>query len=239
MSSAKECIVIDHMKVSSLGVLRQMIREVLVTEKAKDVASKGVGKLALTIIKGYPARPPCQTYLLYDPAKLAGQLSADKNTATAVYGVVMVNVTSAHPQWGAKEIEFTAARSGYGPMMYDIAMADVGGLIADRGSVSDDARGIWSFYKNSRPDVEKKQIDDYRNPTTKTKEDDGVRQSKLAPGNPLDYAYFLKNGPDVSALKANHKAALPMLKQVSKESGMSLDFADIAAEFADQQYSGS
>jgi hypothetical protein len=30
-----------------------------------------------------------------------------------------------------------------------------------------------------------------------------------------------------------------MLKQVSKESGMSLDFADIAAEFADQQYSGS
>ena len=228
------CIVIDHMKISSLGVLRQMISEVLVTEKAKGVASKGMGKLALTIIKGYP-----QTYLLYDPAKLAEQLSADKNTANAVYGVVSVNVTSDHPQWGAKEIEFTAARSGYGPMMYDIAMADVGGLIADRGSVSDDARGIWSFYKNKRPDVEKKQIDNYRNPTTKTKEDDGVRQRKLAPGDPLDYAYFLKNGPNVSMLKANHKAALPMLKQVSQEAGIDLDFAAIAVEFGVQQYDGS
>ena len=222
-----------------LSELRQVIREileaeVLVTEKAKGIASKGMGKLALTIIKGYP-----QTYLLYDPAKLAEQLSADKNTANAVYGVVMVNVTSDHPQWGAKEIEFTAARSGYGPMMYDIAMADVGGLIADRGSVSDDARGIWSFYKNKRPDVEKKQIDNYRNPTTKTKEDDGVRQRKLAPGDPLDYAYFLKNGPNVSMLKANHKAALPMLKKASKESGLPLDFAAIAVEFGVQQYDGS
>ena len=224
-------------------LLRQVIREileaeVLVTEKAKGIASKGMGKLALTIIKGYPARPPCQTYLLYDPAKLAEQLSADKNTANAVYGVVMVNVTSDHPQWGAKEIEFTAARSGYGPMMYDIAMADVGGLIADRGSVSDDARGIWSFYKNKRPDVEKKQIDDYRNPSTKTKKDDGERHEE-EPGDSLDYAYFLKNGPNVSMLKANHKAALPMLKKASKESGLPLDFAAIAVEFGVQQYDGS
>ena len=221
-----------------LSELRQVIREileaeVLVTEKAKGIASKGMGKLALTIIKGYP-----QAYLLYDPAKLAEQLSADKNTANAVYGVVMVNVTSDHPQWGAKEIEFTAARSGYGPMMYDIAMADVGGLIADRGSVSDDARGIWSFYKNKRPDVEKKQIDDYRNPSTKTKKDDGERHEE-EPGDSLDYAYFLKNGPNVSMLKANHKAALPMLKKASKESGLPLDFAAIAVEFGVQQYDGS
>ena len=232
------CIVIDNMKTAYLGVLRQMIREVLVTEEAKGIASEGMGKLALTIIKGYPTHPPCRTYLLYDPAKLAELLSATKLTANAVYGVVMVVMTPDHPQWGAKEIEFTAARSGYGPMMYDIAMADVGGLIADRGSVSDDARGIWSFYKNKRPDVEKKQIDDYRNPSTKTKKDDGERHEE-EPGDSLDYAYFLKNGPDVSMLKANHEAALPMLKKASKESGLPLDFAAIAGEFADQQYSGS
>lgn len=226
-----------------LSELRQVIREileaeVLVTEEAKGIASKGMEKLALTIIKGYPTHPPCQTYLLYDPAKLAELLSATKLTANAVYGVVMVNVTSDHPQWGAKEIEFTAARSGYGPMMYDIAMADVGGLIADRGSVSDDARGIWSFYKNKRPDVEKKQIDNYLNPTTKTEEDDGERHEE-EPGDSLDYAYFLKNGPNVSMLKANHEAALPMLKKASKESGLPLDFAAIAGEFAYQQYDGS
>jgi hypothetical protein len=179
------------------------------------------------------------TYLLYDPVELEKQLRGENITAAAVYGVVIVNMHSDpdHLQWGAKEIEFTAARSGYGPMMYDIAMADVGGLVPDRGSVSPAARGIWDFYKNDRPDVEKKQIDNVDNPLTDTTEDDGVRYEE-EPGDPLDQAYFLDSGPDVSVLIANHKTALPMLKQVSAESGRHFNFAAIAQMFFDQQYDG-
>jgi len=40
-------------------------------------------------------------------------------------------------------------------------------------------------------------------------------------------------------LKANHKAALPMLKKASKQSKMDLDFAAIAQEFAEQEYGQS
>jgi len=226
------------MKVSSLGVLRQMIREVLVTEKAKGIVSKGVGKLALTIIKGASSWKAPRTYLLYDPTELAKQLKGG-DTSNAVYGVVVVNMKSAHQNWGAKDVSLAAAQSGYGPMMYDIVMADVGGLVADRESVSAAARGVWDFYKNNRPDVEKKQIDDWQNPVTPTRKDDGVRWNDKEPGDALDYAYFLDQGPDTSALKANHKAALPMLKKVSREEGVPLDFEAIALQYFKQKYGQS
>lgn len=212
-----------------LGALRRVIREALLTEAAKDVVA--AGELALFV----DTQNGVRTYLLYDPVELAKQLSGTR-AAEPVYGVVMVNMFSDHPQWGAKEIEFSAAQGGYGPMMYDIAMADVGGLTPDRESVSRDAKGIWNFYKNSRPDVEKKQIDDWQKPLTATPDDDGERHSKK-PGNPLDYAYFLKSGPDVSTLKANHSRALPNL-EVSKKSGRALDFFAMAQMFADQHYNG-
>ena len=217
-----------------LRALRQVIREALITEKAMSPASAVGDKLALYINKYLGA------YLLYDPVELAKQLSGDNITTEAAYGVVIVKMHSDpdHLQWGAKEIEFTAARSGYGPMMYDIAMADVGGLVPDRGAVSDAARGIWKFYKNNRPDVKHLQIDNAEEPLTDTTEDDGLRHNKKEFGDPLDQAYFLDSGPDVSVLIANHKTALPMLKQVSAESGRPFNFAAIAQMFFDQQYDG-
>jgi len=216
-----------------LRALRQLIREALITEGAMSPADAAERKFALYINKDIG------TYLLYDPAELAKQLSGDNITTEAAYGVVIVNLNSDpdHLQWGAKEIEFTAARSGYGPMMYDIAMADVGGLVPDRGAVSPAARGVWDFYKNNRPDVEHLQIDNVEEPLTDTTEDDGLRHEE-EPGDSLDQAYFLKSGPDVSALIANHAAALPMLKKVSAESVRPFNFADIAQMFADQQYVG-
>ena len=199
-----------------LGALRRVIREALLTEAAKGVTA--AGKLALFVDTQNEVE--VRTYLLYDPVKLEKQLRGDNITVAAAVGVVMVNMFSDSEQWGAKEVEFSAAQKGYGPMMYDIAMADVGGLIPDRKEVSDAARGIWSFYKNNRTDVEKKQIDD------------------SDPDDPLNYAYFLKSGPNVSTLKANHSRALPTLLKVSAESGRDLDFFAIAQMFADQQYDG-
>ena len=72
-----------------------------------------------------------------------------------------------------------AASHGWGPLLYDVAIEwatkNGGGLISDRGSVSDDAQGVWNYYMNSRDDVTAHQLDDLANTRTPT-EDDNCQQ---------------------------------------------------------------
>jgi 5-methylcytosine-specific restriction endonuclease McrA len=53
--------------------------------------------------------------------------------------------------------------SGYGPITYEIAIEYLSiqglGLTSDRESVSSDAYGLWEYYYNNRPDVQKIPID--------------------------------------------------------------------------------
>jgi hypothetical protein len=56
------------------------------------------------------------------------------------------------------EVESVNADKGYGPLLYDIAMEMVflkgdAGLMADRRSVSSDARKVWKTYFEQRGDV--------------------------------------------------------------------------------------
>ena len=48
------------------------------------------------------------------------------------------------------------ASEGHGPLLYDIAMElateNGGGLMADRSSVSEEARAVWEYYMNNRDD---------------------------------------------------------------------------------------
>lgn len=71
--------------------------------------------------------------------------------------------------WGI--IGFTEAAHGYGPLLYDIAIEYASkygtGLVSDRGSVSDEAQGIWRYYDSEkRPDVVSFQCDDMGNTLT-------------------------------------------------------------------------
>ena len=56
--------------------------------------------------------------------------------------------------------------TGLGPLAYDIAIEVTGGLIADRGYVSDDAVAVWNYYMNNRSDVEAVQLDNLENDLT-------------------------------------------------------------------------
>lgn len=60
---------------------------------------------------------------------------------------------------------------GLGPLAYDIAIETTGGLIADRGYVSDDAVAVWNYYMGNRPDVEAVQLDNLENDLTKDESD--------------------------------------------------------------------
>lgn len=78
-------------------------------------------------------------------------------------------VTIMHPDKGtgpcgeAMNVVYAGAASGWGPMLYDVAMELAtqvgGGLTPDRSSVSNDAQNVWSYYFNDRGDVESQQLD--------------------------------------------------------------------------------
>lgn len=60
-------------------------------------------------------------------------------------------------------VKASDAASGWGPMLYDIAMEWAthhgGGLTADRGSVSKEAHAVWKYYDENRPDIQSAQLD--------------------------------------------------------------------------------
>ena len=60
-------------------------------------------------------------------------------------------------------MQWSSAKKGWGPFLYDIGIEIAtllgGGLTADRMQVSPEAYKVWSYYVNSRPDVESHQLD--------------------------------------------------------------------------------
>ena len=66
----------------------------------------------------------------------------------------------------AYEVKQSAALQGYGPLLYDLVLSHIypGFLVSDRSSVSKEARKVWNFYLNNRPDVNKVLITSIYNP---------------------------------------------------------------------------
>lgn len=63
----------------------------------------------------------------------------------------------------ALNVVYAGTASGWGPMLYDVAMEVAtevgGGLTPDRSSVSNAAQNVWSYYFNDRGDVQSHQLD--------------------------------------------------------------------------------
>lgn len=161
-------------------------------------------------------------YVLYDPVdflemldELKSQLDDDDeyvydklvklNMADSVYAMACINKKIPGRQWNASSIRNTAAIGGYGPLIYDIAMAFEHGLLPDRTSVSAGARNVWAKYAQ-RSDVEKRPLDDERRPKTPPKIDDAPRLHNDPGEEFLDYAYFVEDTPNISALQKNNES---------------------------------
>ena len=86
---------------------------------------------------------------------------------------IMVLSEPEQPSGGAWRVRGAAAQKGWGPTLYDVVMgSDPRPLMADRGSVSGEAKGVWDFYKDNRNDIEKNPLDDYRKQYTPDPDDD-------------------------------------------------------------------
>ena len=116
--------------------------------------------------------------------------------------------------YDAALVKVSSAVKGYGPLLYDIVMWHENGLVPDRDQVSSQARNVWNYYFNKRPDVEHKFLDDKSNPETPPEIDDGeIYPAPRDDGryvndknNPLNYAYFLKNPVDTKKMVLLHEA---------------------------------
>ena len=79
------------------------------------------------------------------------------------------------PCGNAFVVEGSGATHGWGPLVYDVAIEyaslDGSGLMSDRSSVSNEARGVWDYYMNNRSDVTVHQLDDMKDTLTPEWED--------------------------------------------------------------------
>ena len=139
-----------------MNLLREYIRELL------KEAAMGVDALIANDV-----------YIAIDTEGLTdfNVFYSDKNgfpkdsRVSAVHGevTIMRPDDGTGPCGEALNVVYSEAASGWGPMLYDVAMelaSEVGGgLTPDRSSVSDSAQNVWSYYFNDRGDVQSHQLD--------------------------------------------------------------------------------
>jgi len=118
------------------------------------------------------------------------------------------------PCLGAYKINMSHAEHGWGPMLYDVAMEIASmyasGLIPDRLDVSPEARKVWQYYHDNRPDVEVVQLDDIWNTLTPDEYDnclqDVARDDVVYPDewtdSPLSKLYGVDGSPTIDKLKS-------------------------------------
>lgn len=88
-------------------------------------------------------------------APYTAQRRQDEMAVEAVLGVLSMTY---NPECSAYEVNAAAAQRGYGPALYDIAMTfaqivGTGGVVPDRGSVSEAAQRVWERSLDRRRDV--------------------------------------------------------------------------------------
>lgn len=92
------------------------------------------------------------------------------NNIKAVIGIRTPMFDECNNAW---EVTRAAAEDGLGPTLYDLVMSvSPRGIMADRELVSNDARKVYKFYANNRPDVEKQFLDPSGFEITPFEEDD-------------------------------------------------------------------
>jgi len=141
-----------------------------------------------------------------------------------VYGDVSFYTSSydKRPCSDSSIIAVTEAASGWGPLLYDVAMeaasAMTKGLTPDRNEVSDEARGVWDIYSTARSDVDKTQLDnEYGDLTPDNPEDDCSQHSaRMHRGEDWDKSSLSKMySKDPTTLNQLRDAGKLILKRVS------------------------
>tara|TARA_A100001035_G_scaffold254743_1_gene228821 strand:- start:24 stop:656 length:633 start_codon:yes stop_codon:yes gene_type:complete len=143
-----------------MKLLREYIRELL------NESAKGPDDLPGRIVVLVEEQDDYAIISYAKPIKKTGsafQYGASKRPEGMIYIYKTSDDEDLGPCGGAYTISIARATSGWGPMLYDVAMEyateNGGGLTPDRSSVSGDAQNVWNYYFNSRGDVQSHQLD--------------------------------------------------------------------------------
>lgn len=131
-------------------ILKKFIESVILQEAAKR-----------------PEDLPDDTYILVRRGEYGGSATyrpTVRRQKQSVIGMVTWKANDNKPN----TVDVATVDSGWGPLLYDIAVEASGeiGLMSDRHEVSQEAKRIWDFYRDRRPDVEKIQYDNLENELT-------------------------------------------------------------------------
>ena len=140
-----------------MNLLREYIRELL-KEAAMGVDALVANDVYITIDKEGLA-----DYTVYYSNKNGVPTTMTANSDVHGEITIMRPDKGTGPCGEALNVVYAGAASGWGPMLYDVAMEVAtevgGGLTPDRSSVSSSAQNVWSYYFNDRGDVQSHQLD--------------------------------------------------------------------------------
>jgi len=186
--------------------LKQLIKEVM-TEAAKGPADLPDG--VYVMVEKHPSENSYTIRYVNEEGKNPRKSHGFKGTIV----IEEPQLANEHPCNGAFMVGWSAATSGYGPLLYDVAMEVAtlvgGGLVSDRTIVSTDAQAVWNYYLNRRTgrtsgDVNATQLDNEDDSFNNGTEDDCVQNIARATitgvyddftDSPLSKAY--KKKPDM------------------------------------------
>ena len=192
-----------------MKLLREYIRELL-TESIDPKIMKLIDRVEEN---GWKIKVRSDTAILFDPVavKVHGKLRWDTPDEYGAEGY--------GPCHRANLVGSSSAVSGFGPILYDVAieMSGGSGLMSDRYEVSSDARAVWNYYMNNRTDVIKQQLDDVDNWLTPRKEDNCKVDIEGTGGTAID---MFPDSPrawvDSSLSKVYKKAGTPVMDELER-----------------------
>ena len=197
-----------------MRLLREYIREMLLTEAAKGIKDLSEWEFVRVIKKdGY--------------VQFSIQYEAEDGEYTPPVGAVLIVQRRAPPPClKAWMVAHAFAKGGWGPLLYDVAMewaTEYGnGMMSDRVSVSKDAYGVWDYYMKNRSDVEVEQLD-LPNDSFKNGPQDDCKQSST-------FKHLVKQGLD-----DDEWVNIPLSKVYRKPGMKTLNALKAAGKFREEE----
>jgi len=195
-----------------MKLLREYIKELLLTESVYPKIMEMID--ALEKANGYVEILPDRV-IVWEPT----EISPNRWVAMVAYETTVGAQAGGKCGGAGGVVQSATAKTGMGPLAYDVAIeAQEGmGLISDRGDVSSDARAIWDYYMNNRPDVIKQQLDDQNNWLTPGNDDNCNQEIEGTGGTAVEMFPDSPNAwVDSSLSKLYKKSGTPVMDELRK-----------------------
>lgn len=192
----------------SVQQIVEFLTEETIKEEILDEAARSVGDAlnegyALLIKDGGATK----FIVLYEPNEFISLMNEQESIEPEYVVVGYIAITSSYEKLcGGWVVSSIAARQGYGPLMYDIAMSVISPqlLTADRENVSKQARKVWNYMLTVR-------ANDYMIKPVSSK---GACLHDVQPNDKaLNYMFAIKNKIDFGKLVLNNKQTMRKLSE--------------------------